>query len=43
MTAADGASLSARTIRAGIWTVGARLSSRLIDFAVLLEIGRAHV
>lgn len=40
MTAADGASLSARTIRAGIWTVGARLSSRLIDFAVLLVLAR---
>jgi O-antigen/teichoic acid export membrane protein len=40
MSAAEGASLSARTIRAGIWTVGARLSSRLIDFAVLLVLAR---
>ena len=36
MSAADSVSLSARTIKAGIWTVGARLISRMIDFAVLL-------
>lgn len=40
MSSADDASLSARTIRAGIWTVGARLSSRVIDFAVLLVLAR---
>ncbi|UDF32283.1 UNVERIFIED_ORG: oligosaccharide flippase family protein (plasmid) [Roseateles sp. XES5] len=40
MSAAEGASLSTRTIRAGMWTVGARLSSRLIDFAVLLVLAR---
>lgn len=40
MSTADSASLSARTIRAGIWTVGARLSSRVIDFAVLLVLAR---
>ncbi|WP_411035882.1 oligosaccharide flippase family protein [Shinella sp. BYT-45] len=40
MSAAEGASLSTRTIQAGIWTVGARLSSRLIDFAVLLVLAR---
>lgn len=40
MSAAEGASLSARTINAGLWTVGARLSSRLIDFAVLLVLAR---
>ena len=40
MSAAEGSSLSARTIRAGMWTVGARLSSRLIDFAVLMVLVR---
>jgi O-antigen/teichoic acid export membrane protein len=40
MAEPKGAPLTDRTIHAGLWTVGARLASRLVDFLTLLVLAR---
>ena len=40
MSAPNGAPLTDRTIHAGLWTVGARLASRGVDFLTLLVLAR---
>lgn len=40
MTQATGAPLTDRTIHAGLWTIGARLASRVVDFLTLLVLAR---
>ena len=40
MSSSADAPLSQRTVRAGLWTVGARLSSRVIDLVALLVLAR---
>jgi O-antigen/teichoic acid export membrane protein len=40
MSASVDAPLSERTIHAGLWTIGARLSSRIVDFLTLLVLAR---
>lgn len=40
MPVSDKAALSERTIRAGFWTIGARLASRGLDFVTLLVLAR---